>query len=91
MRRRRLVPDDSSAGPSPPCPPSLILSPSPRLFYTLELAIDVLQPVSACSLLHRLYPPAAGTGPLRSLAAVLLGNGVLALALRAKTSPLPVR
>ncbi|PSC71716.1 cytochrome c oxidase subunit [Micractinium conductrix] len=63
----------------------------PGLFYTLELAIDVLQPVSACSLLHRLYPPAAGTGPLRSLAAVLLGNGVLALALRAKTSPLPVR
>ncbi|PSC71710.1 thiol disulfide reductase thioredoxin [Micractinium conductrix] len=68
----------------PSCPPK-------RLLYPLELAIDVLQPAFTCSLVHCLYPPAAAAGALRAFATILLGNGVLALAVRSQTSPLPFR
>ncbi|KAL4420477.1 hypothetical protein ABPG75_010133 [Micractinium tetrahymenae] len=64
---------------------------SPRLLHPLEAAVDVMQPVCACALFHALYPAAPGAGPLRSLAFLLGSNGVLALIVRAKVSPLPFR
>lgn len=50
-----------------------------------------MQPVGACALFHVLFPAASPAGPLSSLACLLAGNGVLALIVRAKASPLPFR
>lgn len=54
-------------------------------------AIDVLQALCACSLFHTLYPAELGASPRRAMTSMLLGNGVLALALRAQLSALPFK
>jgi hypothetical protein len=83
-----------------PLPPSRQLQRAPplrlsphfcRLHYPLELLISIAQPLCACSLFHHLYPTTAGASALRALACVVTGNGVLALACLAKTSPLTFR
>ena len=88
---RRAEGGSPAGGPLPPPLRPVLPPPSPRLLYPLELAIDVLQPAFTCSLVHCLYPPAAAAGALRAFATILLGNGVLALAVRSQTSPLPFR
>jgi hypothetical protein len=62
-----------------------------RLHYPLELLISIAQPLCACSLFHHIYPTTAGASALRAVACVAAGNGVLALACLAKTSPLTFR
>ena len=57
----------------------------------LELFISIAQPLCACSLFHHFYPTTAGASALRAVACVAAGNGVLALACLAKTSPLTFR
>ena len=47
--------------------------------------------LSACTVFHHLYPSLPGASALRAAAALAAGNGVAALALSAKTSPLPFR
>ena len=62
-----------------------------RVLYPLEAAVDVLQAVCACSLFHALYPTVSGASPQRALSCMLVGNGVLALALRSQLSALPFK
>lgn len=67
------------------------IPPACRLLCACEATLDVGQALLACSLFHQLYPFVVGASPLRAVAAVAAGNGVLALACHAKTSPLPLR
>lgn len=69
--------------PSPPFPR--------RLRHALAAAAEVAQVVCACALFHCLYPAVPGASPLRALACLAAGNGVLALAAQALTSTLPLR
>ncbi len=62
-----------------------------RLLFLLEATVDVAQPLGACALAHALHSASSVTSPLSSLACVLASNGVLALVVRAKVSPLPFR
>lgn len=62
-----------------------------RLLFPLEAAVDVVQPACTCALFHVLYRAVPGAGPLHALAFMLASNGVLALVVRAKVSPLPFR
>ena len=62
-----------------------------RLAYALEALVELVLVQSACSAFHQLYPATAGTSAVRDIAALAAGNGVAALILSAKTSPLPFR
>jgi hypothetical protein len=57
----------------------------------MEAALDVLQPLCACSLFHTIHPSAPGASAGRALACLLAGNGVAALAALLTTSPLTFR
>lgn len=59
-----------------------------RVLYPLEMALDVVQALLACSLFHASYSIAGGTGAFRCWTCLLAGNGVLALVALTKTSPL---
>lgn len=65
--------------------------PDCRLLFLLEAAVDVVQPLGVCALAHALHSASSVTRPLSSLACLLASNGVLALVVRAKVSPLPFR
>ena len=67
-----------------------LASPS-RLAHAAEAGLELAHALLGCSLFHHLHPGGAGSSAPRALAALLLGNGVAALVLAARASPLPYR